>query len=1385
MEVDALVWIQDTVGSQLWVSATILHVHKHTNDSIVSAVTVQRTAPPCTTQEVVLVYRPRTSECCNVLLQNRPEQLDQCDLVTLPHLHEASILHSLRVRYARDAIYTRMGEILISINPFKRLPALYTRSMMDEYPSNPLSSIAAPPHLYGIARAAYTNLLRHGRNQSILISGESGAGKTEATKIMMTYFAVTCGTPTSSITTTTSTETQVLQSNPILEAFGNARTVRNDNSSRFGKFIELQFDTHDHVIVGARIRTYLLEKIRIIQQASNERNFHIFYELLACAQEIPTTVTSTVTSAKWRLGPASAFALLNHSGCYVRRDGIEDRVQFLKTYRAMQSIGLQTHEIDNVLEIVAAILHMGNISFCQQQSADGNMEAAIGRGDNTSEPFETSASLLRVSQDQLAFALTKRRLKTATETLIVGMDPVQAAHTRNALAMECYRLLFTWLVSRINATIDFTGSSPVHCIGLLDIFGFEDMACNSLEQLCINYANEALQHQFNEFIFAEEQRLYHDEAIQWAFIDFPNNSACLELFERKPMGLFALLDQECLFPQGTDKAWLSKLYSECTGTTTTTTTSTNTKKPTPTYNHCYFRSPVSKWQQQSHFCIVHYAGTVTYAVEGFLVKNRDSFCESAAQLLSTSSNPLIQSLSLVTTVVEAESPVRTRASASPSRSSLASPAKEKMNGLGLRKTTSSINAVSVGTQFKLQLHQLLDIIRTTSPHYVRCMKPNDHNVCDEFACDRVVQQLRSGGVLDVARASFPVRMVHVQFLERYASVLSRASTTRSLAQCLDQLQTVIPSATSGVQLGRTRVFFRRQPYEQLEQYRNYRIQRAIVSIQTSVRMHRAYTRYHQLRAAIVRIQSRLRGAMARARVEYIRKHKAATHLQSRVRVWLERVRFLHFRASVVACQRHYRRRHARARMLRLRQHQAATRIMTTWRRSHATRLYQGFRYAMVRLQTRWRSRVAKKQLIAKLQLNNFHLHSEVARLRELLRALNESKSAEACTTLSLERPEITEIAGTLTIKRRKSQLTLSPVDESVVEHMASPRKPSLVRPQSFSFVSLVDQEQEEEEDDDEVAMRKRDLLERRKSLPQIEDSRGDSTPVTQLSRTRRFSLELWRAQQDQVDANVRALRQDLKHVAASNSLEVEQELVVQRFVTSQIYSTTLKLEEHECSKRTSGSGFGLMLPQECDNNHHTLEDEESVTPRIRPLRTGPLTTSTSSMGVKGRPCALPMPMSARSHRTGSSRFFEDDLDSIDAISTRSESHTRVSSMGFMTPLRNSLGSVRKGQVSVPRWCKDAMCKSCQSKFTFLTRRHHCRSCGHSFCFEHSTRCLLLPELGYLDPQRVCDDCFERRSTRASQEEEESPQAYDGSGRVMPLPHGFGVGLASPRKMTRA
>lgn len=1484
MDVGARVWVSDPADGRVWRPARL-----HAVDRSAASVSVvfedaagQDEAEAAAVCVIPMAFKPKHGdgrkdatteerEVTNVLLQNAAADADHADLVALPHLHEASILHALRLRYARHAIYTHIGEILLSVNPFEPLPELYAWPQMCEFA--PDAAVGNnEPHLFGVARAAYVDVVRNARNQSILISGESGAGKTEATKILMKYFALTCGqgvggskpsSPTTKgppSTTKTSLEARVLQSNPILESFGNARTVRNDNSSRFGKFIELQLDPRrHHALRGARVRTYLLEKIRVIRQAAGERNFHVFYELLAAADASVDSTEDTHSLHQdhselsvadqnadatdralfrlaadhrddWGLRSPLDFALLNQSGCFERRDGVQDAVQFRRTLRGMTRLGLAQSEIRSVLEIIAAVLHMGNVKFAETQR--DNVRAAVVVDDVADDPFESfrrSAELLGVAQGPLAAALTRRTLHTAAETLEVALDATRAANTRDALAMECYRLLFDWLVGRVNARLQPVGMSGESAfIGLLDIFGFEDMAVNSFEQLCINYANEALQHQFNESVFDHEQQLYADEGIKWAFVDFPNNAACLALFEKKPVGLFSLVDQECVFPTGSDRALCTKLYLEF-----------DKKQP-------HFVAATAL-KRQTHFGIAHYAGTVLYDVADFLVKNKDAFGESAARLLAQSTNPLIQSLAVAAASPGAAAWAMLSGGADdeddsetwprPRRASTSSPAPR----VAIRRAHSSIAATSVGSQFKLQLGELLTMIRCTAPRYVRCIKPNDRNQSGTFDARRVVEQLRSGGVLEavrVARAGFPVRLSHDHFLDRYRRVLRAADESNpsksdddivtSLARLMRVLE--LPGdGEGGVSLGRTRVFFRRVPYELLESLRATTRAKAAVSIQAVARGYSVRYRFELLKRAVVTLQAIARGQRARSCVLAMRQHLKAVELQRMGRGFCARRKFLRLRAASLALQSHCRRRRAARCVQNLRENRAATRLAAWWRCAYAAYTYKRLLSAVLSLQCAVRAYSARRELwtlrqqsrdVAKLRQDNSELKSELAALREQLRAMQSvSRSPEpVAPVLTLEEPQEDDAGD-----ESPSFLYQTPGSASC-EDISNNQAEGPCNPVGIDEDKLVDM-------DEPITPTKggapvapfppsRTQRARRFSLPDLSlpvantEDNADVDPTDDQEeeeeddmakpRDRRQSLNLWLERQEHAEEEVAQLREELKASALAESPVDEQKAAMRAYVASQIKSTMIKLQAAEPAE--------LSLDLRLDNNDEDTNEDELPTPPLQWRAPASISyTMRPSVGSAVRPslrrldlinpntpvavpvAALATPSRARPHVVGiktdrrgpmtgcgpantgraawnfaaasvakaqsqsakhshglQAYFAGDDSDdeSVDGRTHKLPLPSRSASLGMVprvmaseagwaaSPSRASTSSL------LPRWTKETRCSECSCSFGLLVRRHHCRACGRSFCYEHSTRKLRLPQLGYGEPQRVCDACFE-------------------------------------------
>ncbi|ESQ35040.1 hypothetical protein EUTSA_v10006551mg [Eutrema salsugineum] len=516
------------------------------------------------------------------------------DMTKLSYLHEPGVLQNLETRYELNEIYTYTGNILIAVNPFQKLPHIYETDMMEQYKGIGLGELS--PHVFAIGDAAYRAMINEGKNNSILVSGESGAGKTETTKMLMRYLAYLGGR--SGVEGRT-VEQQVLESNPVLEAFGNAKTLRNNNSSRFGKFVEIQFDKNGR-ISGAAIRTYLLERSRVCQISDPERNYHCFYLLCAAPPE---------DIEKYQLGNPRSFHYLNQSTCY-KLDGVDDASEYLETRRAMDVVGISNEEQEAIFRVVAAILHLGNIDFGKGEEID----SSVIKDENSRFHLNLAAELLMCNAQSLEDALIRRVMVTPEEIITRTLDPENAIASRDTLAKTIYSHLFDWIVNKINTSI---GQDPrsKSIIGVLDIYGFESFKCNSFEQFCINFTNEKLQQHFNQHVFKMEQEEYTKEEIDWSYIEFIDNQDVLDLIEKKPGGIISLLDEACMFPKSTHETFSQKLFQ--------------TFK-----SHNRFSKPKLS---RTDFTISHYAGEVTYQSNHFIDKNKD-YIVAEHQALFAASN---------------------------------------------------------------------------------------------------------------------------------------------------------------------------------------------------------------------------------------------------------------------------------------------------------------------------------------------------------------------------------------------------------------------------------------------------------------------------------------------------------------------------------------------------------------------------------------------------------------------------------------------------------------------------------------------------------------------------------------------------------------------------
>uniref|UniRef100_A0A669PPS4 Myosin VC n=1 Tax=Phasianus colchicus TaxID=9054 RepID=A0A669PPS4_PHACC len=728
-------------------------------------------------------------------LRNPDILVGENDLTALSYLHEPAVLHNLKVRFVESRlIYTYSGIILVAINPYKQLP-IYGDAIIHAYSGQNMGDM--DPHIFAVAEEAYKQMARFS-NQSIIVSGESGAGKTVSARYTMRYFATV-----SKSSSNAHVEDKVLASNPITEAVGNAKTTRNDNSSRFGKYTEISFDP-SYRIIGANMRTYLLEKSRVVFQSENERNYHIFYQLCASAMQ--------PEFRHLKLGSAEEFNYTRMGGS-TTIEGVDDRANMIETQKTFALLGLREDFQMDVFKTLAAILHLGNLEITLEDSH-----------------LNMFCELLELNSDKMAQWLCHRKIITTSETVIKPMTKPQALNARDALAKKIYSHLFDFIVERINQALQFSGKQHTF-IGVLDIYGFETFDVNSFEQFCINYANEKLQQQFNLHVFKLEQEEYMKEDIPWTLIDFYDNQPVIDLIEAK-MGILELLDEECLLPQGTDENWLQKLYNNFVN------------------KNALFEKPR---MSNTSFIVQHFADKVEYKCEGFLEKNRDTVYEVLMEILKESKFRLCASFFQDNPAPI--SPFSSTISIKSARPVLKSPNKQ------LRMTVGSKVLC-----FRSSLSLLMETLNATTPHYVRCIKPNDEKQPFEFDSKRVAQQLRACGVLETIRISaqsYPSRWTYIEFFSRYSILMTQQELSFNDKKqiCKTVLQRLIQDPNQ-YQFGRTKIFFRAGQVAYLEKLRSDKLRHACIVIQKGVRGWRQRRRFLRVKQAAVTIQQYFRGQQA-------------------------------------------------------------------------------------------------------------------------------------------------------------------------------------------------------------------------------------------------------------------------------------------------------------------------------------------------------------------------------------------------------------------------------------------------------------------------------------------------------------------------------------------
>ncbi|EGZ11476.1 hypothetical protein PHYSODRAFT_517698 [Phytophthora sojae] len=976
--------------------------------------------------------------------------VDHADVALMNNMHEAPLLNVLRQRFERDEIYTFTADILLSINPYKSIPLLYDvvgfmksrEEAATATGDGSTSDSSAPPHLFSIAEKAYTGMKGvvpgSGTPQSIVISGESGAGKTEASKYIMKYLATASKHAASSSTVAAGVHEQieecVVLSNLILESFGNAKTSRNDNSSRFGKYIQIHYSSEGRM-AGVSIRHFLLEKTRLVRPEVNERNYHIFYQLLAGLDTLTTSSSDPSDSDRPLLlqNDVWNYTYLTRGDC-VEVDGVDDATEFEQLRRCLEQLGMDNASFQRpMFEVLAAILHLGNVQFESPTTQDDTNGDDSRENDPTHVVFPESdagvnlehvAMLLGVDAAEFANKMVTQTTVTGRGSILeIKLTPEQAKNAMDAFCKYLYGELFHHVITRINAcakqqtslipTTDkktpksrvqggATAPTVAPFIGILDIFGFEVMKRNSLEQLCINFTNETLQQQFNKHVFVLEQERYAREGIAVSPVEFQDNQRCLDLIQKPPLGLLPLLEEQMLLKRKTTDKQLLTIYHG------------NHLEKHPSYAKPRFEC--------DEFIIRHYAGDVVYDIHDFIAKNTDNLHDDLLDLLRRSSQPLLQAMF-----------------SAPVAASLGGAATKRGGPTtptgAMHKRTQSASltgTTTVSSRFRTQLAELMEVLWSTTPSYIKCIKPNNLKFPGGFSCELVRDQLTYSGVLEVVRIrqeGFPIRKQYSVFYElfwslaiaKYGVAATRNNPGKMREACefiarewlkdkeleseeplkeddespeteKDETEPKPPRAPARqiFAMGKNEIFLRYGQVERLEGSLATIRQESIVVLQSKlVRARLAFKKFHKLRRATVKWQALWRMRVQRAK--YLKQHRAAIRIQAQFRCfqlttlfqkkkraacimtrvsrrYVTRCNFLRFLKATRAAteiQRHVRgfmlRTAAeRERKLRLR----STLKLQSWQRMHAhRRAFLAQRRAAIRIQTRYRARTQRRRFL--------------------------------------------------------------------------------------------------------------------------------------------------------------------------------------------------------------------------------------------------------------------------------------------------------------------------------------------------------------------------------------------------------------------------------------
>jgi len=786
------------------------------------------------------------------------------DLSRYNNLSEAPLLQGLKKRFDGQEIYTWTGDVLLSVNPYQDIPNLYTLDATpDDEEEDDDDDEANPPHVYSIARRALDAVIDPGtpQNQSVVISGESGAGKTEASKHVMRWLLNESSKLDSA--TDSSIQTRLMQSNVILEAFGNAKTVRNDNSSRFGKYIKMKYDA-SHTIIGAKTDHFLLEKSRLVNVARGERNYHAFYQLCAGLDE--------ARKAELNLKPAKSYKMLNQ-GKTLTVSSVDDASEFAETCEAMTTLGITPEEQGQAFSILSGLLQLGNVKFAPK--ADGGHGVEPKFDDDEAFSMKSVASLLGVEENEFVLRLiSKRTISGRGSMTAVDLDERTSSNNANALIKFVYGMLFEFIVNKINLSHATKEDQATSFVGILDIFGFEIFKANSFEQLCINYANEKLQQQFNHQVFVLEKMAYEAEGIDSSAIKFQDNQPVIDLVSKKPSGLFVVLEEHCLMSRAPDNKALLHTFN-----------STHDGK------HPNYAKP--RFGDES-FVVKHFAGDVEYLTANFIEKNNDSLTEELLDLTKFSKNALLADIMSDKEMEEGDEfdqlPDAPRDSIGPRGSIMGQRRSTGRGGRGM----AALNTVSF--VFRSQLEKLAEALRATTPHYIKCIKPNSVKAPGGFSNQLVIDQLRYSGVLEVVRIrreGFPTRVSYPDFHKKYEILLrgsaakpaDAATEEESRAATLMICEKAL--AKTSYQLGKTCLFLRDMMLQELAQaVKDFYASKATI-ITSKLRARIAVKKYKKAKASASQLEAFAR--MLRKKKQFRQEKELMIKIQAHMRGKLERV----------------------------------------------------------------------------------------------------------------------------------------------------------------------------------------------------------------------------------------------------------------------------------------------------------------------------------------------------------------------------------------------------------------------------------------------------------------------------------------------------------------